>query len=55
MKMGTLCALHFECAKNLTAQPKIAVYDCRGETIFDMPYSRLIFTPGRYIKKRDGT
>jgi hypothetical protein len=46
IKCGRLFALHAEWAKGFSPRPFFKIHHCKGETIFDMPYCRVIFTPG---------
>jgi hypothetical protein len=45
IRLGKLCAFHAEASWALTARPFCAWHDCRGETIIDLPFCRIIFTP----------
>jgi hypothetical protein len=50
IRLWRLCALHVECSRELTGKPWFSQHGCNGETIFDLPYCRIIFTPaGRLI------
>lgn len=40
-----LGAFFFEVDRKLTVQPLFAKYYCKGETIIEIPYSRIIYTP----------
>ena len=55
LRLGKLFAIHFEGARALTAQPLIDIESYNGEIIFDMPYSRLIFTPGHKFNPKMDT
>jgi hypothetical protein len=49
IRLGTICALHVECGRELGARPLFASFRHGGERVFDMPYCRAIFTPGRRL------
>jgi hypothetical protein len=46
IKCGRRFAVHAEWSGALTARPWLKIQDCMGEKVFDMPYLRVIFTPG---------
>lgn len=54
-KLQGLCALYFECNKELTKHPFFAMRVCKGETIIDMPYCRMVYTPAPQIAMTTGS
>ena len=54
IRIGRLCAFHVEWSWQLTARPLWARQVVAGEIVVDLPFCRIIFTPGRrlFLKKR---
>ena len=50
-RCGNLAALYLEFSKDLGHKPFFKIKACNGETIFDIPYGQVIFTPGRILNK----
>ena len=50
IKCGRLWALHFECDRVMGASPFFSINSCNSETIIDLPFSRIILTPGRRLE-----
>lgn len=46
-KCGKSAALYIEFSKNLGLRPFFRIKTCNGETVLDIPYGQLIFTPPR--------
>jgi hypothetical protein len=55
IRLGSLCAIHVEWARALRITPLFVMERFNGEVIFDLPFCRLIYTPGRRINKRTGS
>lgn len=45
IRLPGLFALHVECCREMSAEPLFSRNSCNGETIFDMPYCRVVWTP----------
>lgn len=52
VKLGALCALHADGALAYGVLPLLEIMRLNGELIIDLPYCRLIYTPGRRSQKR---
>lgn len=52
LKLGTLCALHVEMATYLGWRPLYGRSFHQGEHIYDLPFTRGIFTPGKCLTAR---
>jgi hypothetical protein len=50
IRIGKLCAFHTEWALAFTVYPLLSWHDCNGETIIDLPFCRVIFTPGHKLQ-----
>lgn len=46
LRLGRLCALHVEWAIELSVWPHFAFSRYGSESIIDLPYCRIIYTPG---------
>lgn len=49
LRVGRLGAIHCEWARDYTAWPLFRMTACDAETIIDMPFCRIILTPGRLL------
>lgn len=54
IKCGKLFAVHVEFAKELGARPYFSLITCKGESIIDIPYGRIIITPGKILRAELG-
>ena len=49
LRFGRLGAIYMEWSRQLSAAPIFEIDTCNGETIFDIPYCRAIWTPGHLL------
>jgi hypothetical protein len=49
LRFCRLGAIYVEWSRHLTAWPFFEKNTCYGETIFDIPYCRVIWTPGHLL------
>ena len=49
MRFGRWASIHIEISKNLGKEPWMQINTCKDETIIDIPYAQVIFTPGKVL------
>lgn len=54
IKYKTLFALYIEFTVQFALTPFFRIKTCKGETIIDIPYGQIIFTPGNKLRSEQG-
>lgn len=50
-KCGDLAAIYVEFSKSLGLQPFFGIKTCNEETVIDIPYGQIIFTPQKKLRQ----
>ena len=53
LNIGTLFAIYAEWSKTFAARPLFEKSEYKDELIFDLPFCRVIYTPGKCLKRKN--